>query len=142
MDSSEPSCLHQPKQNHYFNKSQSFGVDLDNALRSSINMVKQEEKLESARKRRENIRNMRTKRVMNSSRKHSEISTRVRQSKFVDDIDRQEQAQYMRQSNQNHVMMRKIYLGLMDQIHDLKKEERAHVIYSIYILQLKLYLIF
>ena len=105
-------------------------------------MVKQEEKLESARKRRENIRNMRTKRVMNSSRKHSEISTRVRQSKFVDDIDRQEQAQYMRQSNQNHVMMRKIYLGLMDQIHDLKKEERAHVIYSIYILQLKLYLIF
>jgi hypothetical protein len=96
-------------------------------LKSSENRYLQEKKIEAARKRRENFRRSRERECHAANKRKAEISRSTIQKKWIDDRLRDEDSFKMRQSSEEHVLLRKIYRGLLTKMHEWRIDEHTEV---------------
>lgn len=104
-----------------------IGMGVNDFLKSSRIVFEQEEKLEAARKRRIQQLKLRENRTKIANKRRNEASIRALQKRWVDDTRRGEKAHQLRQQNEEHVMLRKIYRGLLKKMHEWKADENREI---------------
>jgi hypothetical protein len=103
------------------------GMGVNDFLKSSRNVFQQEAKLEAARKRRMQQQKVHENRTKLANKRRSEASIRALQKRWVDDTRRGEKAHQLRQQNEEHVMLRKMYRGLLKKMHEWKADENREI---------------
>jgi hypothetical protein len=98
-------------------------IDLKKLMHKGHFMVQQEEKLDAARRRREKIRTEKGRHYSAANQKRAEVSSRTMQQRWVDDRLRDEKSYKLKRSSEEHVMLRKIYKGLLHKMHEWKLDE-------------------
>jgi hypothetical protein len=96
-------------------------------LRSSVNMLAQEKKLEEARRRREAARSQKTQQRAEDSRRWAQVSQRAKQKQWADQTAREAHSYRLRKNNEDHKMLRKMYTALLHQKHKWRLEEKKDV---------------
>jgi hypothetical protein len=96
---------------------------VEQLLRSSLNTLQQEEKLEEARKRRSLLQQKREAKLMSVNRRKSETSFRALQNRWTQDAHRMEDSFELKKENEEEVALRKIYRGLLRKMHEWKIDE-------------------
>jgi hypothetical protein len=100
---------------------------VDEFFKSSRTMFQQDVKLEAARRRRAQQQSVRDSRTKLANRRRTETSVRALQKRWVEDTRRGEKAHELRQQNEEHVMLRKMYRGLLKKMHEWKADEHREV---------------
>ena len=103
------------------------GIGVNDFLKSSRIVFQQDAKLEAARKRRMQQQKLRENNTKLANKRRSEASIRALQKRWVDDTRRGEKAHQLRQQNEEHVMLRKMYRGLLKKMHEWKADENREV---------------
>jgi hypothetical protein len=98
-------------------------AEAQNFIRSSSAVLALEKKMEAARRRRELLRKSRESTCLANNRRRSDVSNRVLQGRWIEDNSREEDAHQLRKSNEEHVMLRKIYRGLLNKMHEWRHDQ-------------------
>ena len=96
-------------------------------LKSSRIRFQQEAKLDAARKRRVQHLKVKENRSKQANQRRSNTSIKALQTKWIDETRRGEKAHQLRQQNEEHVMLRKMYRGLLKKMHEWKADENKEV---------------
>ena len=96
-------------------------------LKSSRIRFQQEEKLDAARKRRIQHLKLKENRSKQNNQRRSQTSIKALQTKWIDETRRDEKAHQLRQQNEEHVMLRKMYRGLLKKMHEWKADENKEI---------------
>lgn len=97
--------------------------EAESLLRSSEIMLAQEQRLEAARKRRESINKQRENQFGTINSRKESTRNKVQYQRFLDDSKREEDAFNLRRSNEEHVMLRKIYKGFLKKMHEWRADK-------------------
>jgi len=101
--------------------------EAEGVLRSSEIMLAQQQRLEAARQRRQDAMKHRSTHFGNYNKQKERVSNEVLQSRFIEDSARAENAFNLRRSNEEHVMLRKIYKGLLSKMHEWRADKHEEV---------------
>lgn len=97
--------------------------EAESLLRSSEIMLAQEQRLEAARKRRESINKQRENQFGTINSRKESTRNKVQYQRFLDESKREEDAFNLRRSNEEHVMLRKIYKGFLKKMHEWRADK-------------------
>lgn len=86
--------------------------------------IKQNERAEAARLRRDNTIQAREVRCGNANRKREEVTKRMQQIRWLEECHRAADAYKLRQDNEEHTMLRQIYRGLLQKLFAWRRAER------------------
>lgn len=86
--------------------------------------IQQSERTEAARVRRETQLSARESRCGAANRKTEEVARMMRQKRWIEECIRSADSYKLRQNNEEHTMLRKIYRGLMQKLHSWRRAER------------------
>ena len=84
----------------------------------------QEERVEAARRRRENKRSKDEMRLNAENKRKMAISRDMQQKRWNEDAKREYEAHEKRQASEEHAMLRQIYTGLLNKLHSWRRSER------------------
>jgi hypothetical protein len=101
--------------------------EAEGVLRSSEIMLAQQQRLEAARRRREGAMNNRSNHFGYRNREKEHVSNKALQARFLEESSREEDAFNLRRSNEEHVMLRKIYKGLLSKMHEWRADKHEEV---------------
>jgi hypothetical protein len=102
-------------------------IDIKKLMHKGNFMLQQEEKLDAARRRREKIRAEKGRYYSAANQKRAEVSSRSLQQRWMDDRIRDEKSYKLKRSSEEHVMLRKIYKGLLHKMHEWKLDEAIEI---------------
>ena len=102
-------------------------IDIKKLMNKGHFMLQQEEKLEGARKRREKLRAEKGRYYSAANQKRADISSRSMQQRWIEDRLRDEKSFKLKRSSEEHVMLRKIYKGLLHKMHEWKLDEAIEI---------------
>lgn len=105
-----------------------FSDDLmatNDILRRSQTNFELERKLEEAASRRSRLRKIRESTYATSNQRKLERSRSALHRKSVDDLRKVEKSYLLKKSSEEHVMLRKVYSGLVKRMHGWKSEDLA-----------------
>jgi hypothetical protein len=86
--------------------------------------IHQSERIEAARRRRDQQRNNIERRLNAENKRKASIATKVQQRRWLEEAIRQGDSFELRQSSEEHAMLRKIYQGLLNKLHVWRRAER------------------
>eukprot|EP00596_Hydrurales_sp_CCMP1899_P007199 CAMPEP_0119038906 /NCGR_PEP_ID=MMETSP1177-20130426/8086_1 /TAXON_ID=2985 /ORGANISM="Ochromonas sp, Strain CCMP1899" /LENGTH=374 /DNA_ID=CAMNT_0007002075 /DNA_START=380 /DNA_END=1501 /DNA_ORIENTATION=- len=98
--------------------------DARRLFKSSQNGFEQEERMEAARRRRATMQKIRENSSVTANKRRAEISNKALQRRWVEDTKRGNDAFHMRKENEEAVMLRKMYRGLLSKMHEWGSEEQ------------------
>ncbi len=84
----------------------------------------QEERLEEARRRREDGRFKEERRLNAENRRRLSVTRGMQQKRWQEDAQREQNAHSQRQASEEHAMLRQIYTGLLNKLHTWRRSER------------------
>lgn len=102
-------------------------IDIKKLMHKGHFMLQQEEKLEGARKRREKLRAENGRYYSAANQKRADVSSRSMQQRWIEDRQRDEKSYKLKRSSEEHVMLRKIYKGLLHKMHEWKLDEAIEI---------------
>ena len=102
-------------------------IDIKKLMNKGHFMLQQEEKLEGARKRREKLRAEKGRYYSAANQKRADVSSRSMQQRWIEDRLRDEKSYKLKRSSEEHVMLRKIYKGLLHKMHEWKLDEAIEI---------------
>ena len=89
----------------------------DDVSNDFMRMIKksftQNSKIESARRRRNEVQKIRETHAMNANKRRAEITDKAMQKRWIDDANRNDQAFQLRKQNEELVMLRKVFIRLL-----------------------------
>jgi hypothetical protein len=101
--------------------------DARQVLYNAEKRLKQDEKIEFARKRRELLKKTKEAELSAGNKRRAEISERAMQKRWMKETEREDESFKLRRSSEEHVMLRKIYRGLIHKMHEWKVIEHEEV---------------
>jgi hypothetical protein len=101
--------------------------EAEGILRSSEVMLAQQQRLEAARRRREDMLKSREIQFGDYNKRKEGVSYSAMQKRFLVDSNNEKKAFYLRRSNEEHVMLRKIYKGLLNKMHEWRVDKHEEM---------------
>ena len=98
--------------------------DARQLLLTTETQIKQNERTEAARFRRNNLLLARESRCETSNKRRDEVTKRVQQQRWLEDSDREANSYKLRQNHEEQTMLRQIYKGLLQKLHAWRRAER------------------
>lgn len=86
--------------------------------------IHQSERIEAARRRRDQQRSNIERKLNAENRRKAAVTTKVQQRRWLEEAIRQGDSFELRQSSEEHAMLRKIYQGLLNKLHVWRRAER------------------
>ena len=93
-------------------------------MRSTEAKIHQEGRIDSARRRRDEQRMKQESRLGRENKRKKAIARQMQQARWLEENQRESQAHAVRQSSEEHAMLRKIYGGLLSKLHTWRRAER------------------
>ena len=87
--------------------------------------IHQSGRIEAARRRRDQARSNIERKLNAENRRKANVSMKVQQRRWLEEAIRQSDSFELRQSSEEHAMLRKIYQGLLNKLHVWRRAERA-----------------
>jgi len=98
--------------------------DARQMLLSTEAQIFQDERLEEARRRREDRRFKMEKRLNAENRRKMAVSRNMQDKRWNEEAQREQSAHSQRQASEEHAMLRQIYTGLLNKLHTWRRSER------------------
>ena len=97
--------------------------EAEGVLKRSEIMLAQEHRMKMARERRENLKKEREISMRNGNRRKEEIRISAKARREAENSQREQASFDLRRSNEEHVMLRKIYKGLLHKMHEWRADK-------------------
>lgn len=98
--------------------------DARQMLLSTEAQIFQDERLEEARRRREDRKFKMEKRLNAENRRKMAVTRNMQHKRWNEDAQREQNAHSQRQASEEHAMLRQIYTGLLNKLHTWRRSER------------------
>jgi len=98
--------------------------DARQMLLSTEAQIFQDERLEEARRRREDRRFKMEKHLNAENRRKMAVTRNMQHKRWNEDAQREQSAYAQRQASEEHAMLRQIYTGLLNKLHTWRRSER------------------
>jgi hypothetical protein len=98
--------------------------DARQLLLSTEAQIFQEERIEAARRRREDRKFKQEKRLNAENKRKMTVTREMQQKRWNETAEREKEAFAQRQASEEHAMLRQIYTGLLNKLHTWRRSER------------------
>lgn len=102
-------------------------TDAKQVLVRSRNILLLDEKLESARRRREKLHKLSSSNFSAINKKKYDTTIQTQQKRWIEDLKRDQYSYHLRKRNEEQVMLRKIYRGFLHKIHEWRLNQQSEV---------------
>jgi hypothetical protein len=102
-------------------------TDAKQVLVRSRNILLLDEKLESARRRREKLHKLSSSNFSAINKKKYDTTIQTQQKRWIEDLKRDQYSYHLRKRNEEQVMLRKIYRGFLHKIHEWRLNQQSDV---------------
>jgi hypothetical protein len=98
--------------------------DARQLLLSTEAQIYQSERQEAARRRRDDFNNRVEQRLQAENKRKMLVSRKMQQRKWDEEAQREEEAHAQRSASEEHIMLRRIFSGLLNKLHTWRRSER------------------
>ena len=102
-------------------------ADAKQVLVRSRNILLLDEKLESARRRRQQLHRLSSSNFSAINKKKYDTTIQTQQKRWIEDLKRDQYSYHLRKRNEEQVMLRKIYRGFLHKIHEWRLNQQNEV---------------